>query len=96
MEIVIMEFLEITKELKILIKKEIAKNIAVLHDYDTDMTDISVINEEVKRLRQMLEYNEWGCMFDYLHFNHYMDRLNKDDKQYENDCHGYEPRQWVS
>ena len=96
MEIVIMEFLEITKELKTLIKKEIARNIAVLHDYDTDMTDISCINEEVKRLRQMLEYNEWGCMFDHLHFNHYIDRLNNDDEQYENDCQGYEPRQWVS
>ena len=44
----------------------------------------------------MLEYNEWGCMFDHLHFNHYIDRLNNDDEQYENDCHGYEPRQWVS
>ena len=91
-----MEFLEITKELKTLIKKEIDKLDDLLGREDCDMTDISVINEEIKRLRQMLDFNEWGCMFDYLHFNRYMDRLNKNDKKYENDCHGYEPRQWVS
>lgn len=91
-----MEFLEIAKELKNLTEKEIDKLGDLLGREDCDMTDISVINEEIKRLRQMLEFNEWGSMFDYLHSDHYMDRLNKNDKQYENDCHGYEPKLWIS
>jgi hypothetical protein len=96
MEIVIMEFLEITKQLQIALIKEIDNLDDMLGREDCDMTDISVINEEIKSLKEMLRYNEWGNMFDYLHWVQHMDRLKENDKQYEKDCLGFEPKSWIA
>lgn len=96
MEIVIMEFLEITKQLQIALIKEIDRNIDLLNKEDTDMTDISCIHAEVKMLKEMLRHNEWGNMFDYLHSVQHMDRLRENDKQYEKDCLGFEPKSWIA
>lgn len=91
-----MKFLEITKQLKAEAQKEIDRLIKLRNSNNSDMTDISCINDDIKILQEMLDYNEWGNIFDHLHSAHYIDRLKKNDQQYEKDCLGYEPKNWVA
>ena len=93
MEIVIMEFLKIAKDLKSSINEEINKRMESRQDYDMDMTDISVINEEIKRLQEMIKYNQFGCMFEWLYYEHYVENFEKfNDEKYKNDFSEFEPR----